>query len=315
MKTIGFHSNQLGNRGTEVALYDYALYNEELLGNKSYIISDANCNNLVTLDKFKNRFEVFLYNSFDECKSLVKQKNIDSVYYIKAGDFDGKIIPGVANLIHTVFQSNQVHGDKYSYVSSWLANEMKMPGNYVPHIVSMPAPSRNFREKLNISSNQIVIGRYGGYDQFDLPFVFAAIYEVLKKRDDIVFLFMDTMPFGTEHKNIIFVEGTNSVQHKSNFINTCDYMIHARSHGESFGLSICEFLFHNKPIISWYGGIDLNHIEILKNYGLWYIDYDSIYDILSCIPPNNLNNNLYKNLVTEFQPVNVMRRFKTVFLD
>ncbi len=39
MKSVAFHSNQLGIRGTEVALYDYARYNEEILGNKSYIIS------------------------------------------------------------------------------------------------------------------------------------------------------------------------------------------------------------------------------------------------------------------------------------
>jgi len=39
MKTVAFHSNELNVRGTNVALYDYALYNEELLGNKSFIIS------------------------------------------------------------------------------------------------------------------------------------------------------------------------------------------------------------------------------------------------------------------------------------
>ena len=33
-KTIAFFSNQLGLRGTEIRLYNYARYNEELLGNK-----------------------------------------------------------------------------------------------------------------------------------------------------------------------------------------------------------------------------------------------------------------------------------------
>ena len=42
MRKIAFHSNQLCIRGTEVALFDYAHYNETILGNKSYIISDAN---------------------------------------------------------------------------------------------------------------------------------------------------------------------------------------------------------------------------------------------------------------------------------
>ena len=33
MKKIAFHSNQLGIRGTEVALYDYAHFNETILKN------------------------------------------------------------------------------------------------------------------------------------------------------------------------------------------------------------------------------------------------------------------------------------------
>jgi hypothetical protein len=39
MKTIAFLSNKLTLRGTEVALYDYADYNEKILGNKSVIIT------------------------------------------------------------------------------------------------------------------------------------------------------------------------------------------------------------------------------------------------------------------------------------
>ena len=35
---IGFHSEQLGVRGTEVAMYDYALNNEIILKNRADII-------------------------------------------------------------------------------------------------------------------------------------------------------------------------------------------------------------------------------------------------------------------------------------
>jgi hypothetical protein len=41
MKIVGFHSNELNERGTNVAMFDYAKYNEEILGNKSYILSNA----------------------------------------------------------------------------------------------------------------------------------------------------------------------------------------------------------------------------------------------------------------------------------
>uniref|UniRef100_A0A6C0HJ50 Uncharacterized protein n=1 Tax=viral metagenome TaxID=1070528 RepID=A0A6C0HJ50_9ZZZZ len=38
-KIIAFLSNKLTLRGTEIAMYDYAEYNEILLGNKSIIIT------------------------------------------------------------------------------------------------------------------------------------------------------------------------------------------------------------------------------------------------------------------------------------
>ena len=38
---IVFHSNQLSLRGTEVAIYDYARYNEEYLGNNSIIFATS----------------------------------------------------------------------------------------------------------------------------------------------------------------------------------------------------------------------------------------------------------------------------------
>lgn len=39
--TIAFHSNQLQIRGTEVALYDYALHNEAVLTRNSVIAYNA----------------------------------------------------------------------------------------------------------------------------------------------------------------------------------------------------------------------------------------------------------------------------------
>ncbi len=39
MKIVGFLSNKLTLRGTEIAVYDYADYNETILNNKSIIIT------------------------------------------------------------------------------------------------------------------------------------------------------------------------------------------------------------------------------------------------------------------------------------
>ena len=313
MKTVGFHSNQLGIRGTEVALYDYALYNEEILGNKSYIISNANAE-LATLKKFQNKFEVFLYKNFEECYQFVKDKGIEYVYYIKAGDNDGKVIHGVKNAIHAVFQNKDVHGDSYAYVSKWLAEQMGMNEQYVPHIVYLPEPKKNYKEKLNIPENNIVIGRYGGYNDFDLPFVYKAIEEVLKQRNDITFLFMNTRPFISSNPNVVYVEGTYNLQNKADFINTCDYMIHARQHGESFGLAICEFLFNDKPVISWKNGLDKHHVSLLNQRGIWYENQQDLYSILTMLKKPTHSEGSYKELVEQFLPTQVMKKFDQIFL-
>ena len=313
MKNVVFHSNQLGIRGTEVALYDYAHYNEHVLGNKSYIISNAN-SNLETLKKFENRFEVFLYNKFEDCFAFADKKQITNAYFIKAGDNDGKLIPGVTNAVHAVFQNKDVHGDRYAYVSEWLANKMEMPGQYVPHIVWLPEPTQDYREKLNIPKENIIIGRHGGFNDFDLPFVMSAIYNVAQKRSDLTFLFMNTREFCPSLPNIIHVNGTYNLQNKANFINTCDYMIHARQHGESFGLAIGEFLFNDKPVISWKNGLDGNHLVVLGDKGIWYDDYSSTFDILANITKSNATKNTYKQLVDSFMPEAVMKQFNKIFL-
>jgi hypothetical protein len=313
MKTVGFHSNQLGIRGTEVALYDYALYNEEILGNKSYIISNANAE-LTTLKKFQNRFEVFLYKNFEECYQFVEDKGIEYVYYIKAGDNDGKVISGIKNAIHAVFQNKDVHGDSYAYVSKWLAEQMGMGDQYVPHIVCLPEPKKNYKEKLNIPERNIIIGRYGGFNDFDLPFVYKAIEEALKQRNDITFLFMNTRPFISSNPNVVYVEGTYNLQNKADFINTCDYMIHARQHGESFGLAICEFLFNDKPVISWKNGLDKHHISLLNQHGIWYETQQDLYSVLTQLKKPSHTKGFYKELVEQFSPKQVMKRFEQIFL-
>ena len=311
MKNIAFHSNQLGIRGTEVALYDYALYNEDILGNKSYIISDMN-SDMESLEKFKNRFDVFLYNNFNESIKYCEENNIEYVYYIKGGNNDGKILPNVKNLVHSVFQYKDVHGDKYAYISKWLSNTMsdgKIP--YVPHIVNLPNVGYDYRDYLGIPKSSIVFGRYGGYEQFDIEYVRVAVKEVADNNKNIYFLFMNTEKF-YETDNIIYIDPTYDLEVKSAFINTCDAMLHARMKGESFGLTIAEFLSHNKQIITCIHGEDKNHIDMIGNKGLYYSNYNEIKCILN---EYKKGTDCYSDSVLEFSPTNVMNKFNEVFLS
>ena len=40
-KVVAFHSYQLGERGTEIHMYNLAKYNRDILGNESIIISTS----------------------------------------------------------------------------------------------------------------------------------------------------------------------------------------------------------------------------------------------------------------------------------
>jgi hypothetical protein len=315
MKKIAFYSNQLCIRGTTVALYDYALYNEQILGNKSYIISDSN-KDLTTLNKFKDKFEVFLHDKFEETFDFVKNNDIEYVYFIKSGEFDGKLIPDVKNLIHVVFQRNEPHGEKYVYIAEWLANKMcGNSDNFVPHIIDLPQPSDiNLRKQLNIPDNATVLGRHGGMDQFDFDFTHQAIIEALNRRDDLYFVFMNTQSF-YKHPRIIHIKGTYNLQNKSNFINMCDGMIHARRHGEIFSLSIGEFLFLDKPVISCIHGNDEGHLHMLKDKGIWYSDYNECLNRLLNFNKNSFEKVTFKSIVQEYTPKNVMKRFNDKFLS
>jgi 7-cyano-7-deazaguanine synthase in queuosine biosynthesis len=311
---IAFHSNQLSLRGTEVALYDYAHYNEKILGNKSIIITKHpdiwDYSHPKAIKKFQNRFQVFFYKHFDEVESILDENNIDVFYAQKAGMIDGIISKNKKTVIHTVFQYNQPHGDIYAYISKWLAD--KYNGIFVPYIVNLPKNENNLRKKLSIPENAIVFGRHGGIETFDIIYAQNVVKNVAKTNKNIYFLFLNTNKFSdNSYKNIIYLDGTDDLEYKTEFINTCDAMIHARKKGESFGLAIAEFSIKNKPIITCKTGIDLAHLELLNGKGYFYDNEIELFNILINF---KINNNIDWNCYKDFTPEKVMEKFEKVFL-
>jgi glycosyltransferase involved in cell wall biosynthesis len=114
--------------------------------------------------------------------------------------------------------------------------------------------------------------------------------------------------------NIIHLDPIYDLQEKSNFIGMCDAMIHARAMGESFGLAIAEFLYHDKPVIAWPGGGDQNHVKMLGEEGLWYNNSEELYQHLINTKHEN-HNGKYSARVEKYTPENVMNKFKEVFLN
>jgi len=312
---IAFHSNQLSLRGTEVAIYDYARYNEEYLGNDSMVLARHpdvwEHSHPSAIENFKKRFPVFFYHDFKEVEKILDDNQVDVFYAIKAGMNDGVVSKNRKSVNHIVFQYNEPHGDVYAYVSEWLGNRYRSP--FVPHMVTLPDINEDLRTELNIPKDAIVFGRHGGADTFDVPFAHEAVIEIAKRRDDIYFLFLYTNRF-TEpsQKNVIYLDGNQDLVHKTKFINTCDAMLHARRVGETFGLAVAEFSIRNKPVITKTSGNRENaHIQMLGNKGIYYNDQRELLIILDTFTPNPTKDwNAYR----DYNPETVMDKFKAVFL-
>jgi len=88
-------------------------------------------------------------------------------------------------------------------------------------------------------------------------------------------------------------------------------MIHARNEGESFGLSCAEFSIKNKPVITWDGSRERNHIDVLGDRGIFYSDAQGMLD---CLYNFEKQPDKDWNCYREFSPENVMTMFREVFL-
>jgi hypothetical protein len=184
----------------------------------------------------------------------------------------------------------------------------------VPHMVEkLPETNISLREELGIPNNKTVFGYYGGSTEFNIEFVRELVYNIAKERDDIVFLFMNINKFCEDLPNIIHLPGTWDLEKKASFVRACDGMIHARKYGETFGLSCGEFALENKPIITYGGSSERNHIEVLNEKGIYYNNSEELYDIL-----NNFDKYLmfddYDEPYKQFNPEQIMDKFKKIFL-
>lgn len=312
---ILFHVNTINYRGTSVAVADYAKYNQEILGNESIIVYNASLgyekdmgSEQVVVDELKKKFNVVGYREGD-LEGVIAKEQVDVSYFIRAGQKE-PVPNNCKTAVHSVFQFNEPHGDRYAYISRWLSEEMsqnQIP--YVPHIVSLPKPTSTYRKALGLE-NKIVVGRIGGYYTFDIPGIKHYITKLVQKDSRFVFLFVGTEPF-IDHPNVRFINEIYDLQKKSNFIETCDCMLHARQRGESFGLSIAEFLSLNKPVLAWNGGHDKNHLDMLKDSGTLYNNDNDLDYML-----NNLSSfkQDWTQRVKAYEPDPVMKKFNEVFL-
>jgi hypothetical protein len=322
---IAFFVNHFTERGTEIAIYDYAKYNEECLYNKSYIIcftQETQQQLKAPLErdsyyKFKSRFEIIEINNITDITTLIHQYKLSFFYMLTHGSknsmfqLENKNIWGNCKTIkHCVFETTYKEGDFYVVISNVVNIRCRTKYAVIPHIVHLPLCDADLRKELNIPSDAIVFGRYGGYHEFNLDIAHSAIQDYIDENEKCYFLFMNTKPF-YQHPRILYLAKNVDLVFKTKFINTCDAMIHARKIGETFGLSIAEFSSKNKPVITFKCGY-LEHINILKEKAILYQSKEELLHIFKHIKPiikSKRDWNAYKM----FTPNNIMSLFKPIF--
>jgi len=306
---VGFFINQLDNRGTGNALYDYARYNEEYLLNESVIYTKRNgAHSLTAVLAFDRRFDCFVDPD-------PEMSDVDVMYHIKSGEDDGTRFPNVRYAVHAVFNTGQPHGDRFATISEWLGGAGNVP--YVPHIIDLPRYHRkNLRQSLGIAPVGVVYGRYGAYDTFDIPWVREAVLEAADEHPDLTFLFANTDDSWVDRprRNIIFLPELTTQIQKVEFINTCDAMLHARMRGETFGIAVGEFSFLGKRILTYDRSPEQAHLGNLGS-GASPLAYSDKRDLLHYFEELSQQALGPRFGYQQFSPDRVMDKFNEVFLS
>jgi len=304
-------------RGSENALLDYANFNETILGNHSLICHPGKLENAEnpTYAKWKARFPLIAYGSKDELSLKLKETGADILYQIKPGPYDRFVIRGVKNCIHSMFLSDEFHGDSFAYVSRWASRVMTgREESFVPHFVPKFESKLDLRQSLGIPTKAKVFGRHGGWDTFNIPFARKAVVEHARNCAGDHFVFLNTEPIrGSERfPNIHYLPATVDPVEKAKFLATCDVMLHARWHGETFGLAVGEFAVLGKPVITFSESRERAHLEMLGNQALPYSYHGELAKILREFHPHRTQGTQYEIFA---DPKIVMEFFRKKFLE
>ena len=316
---VAFYTPHMCLRGTTVALFDYAKYNESILGNESWIITDEQhaFHDSSVFEKFETQFpgRIARVKNEQSIDPAIIENSIDAIYIIKPGRRDSRMASACKTLIHVIGPTppSEKHGSVWAYASKWLnqycSNETQP---MVPYMIEPPKDTvSNLRKELGIPEDAKVFGRTGGRETFDIPWVNGAIMSALNSDNNLYFVFQNT-DLSISHDRIKTVKSTADFDFKEKFINTCDAMLHARSYGESFGVACGEFGVRGKPVFTFAKSRERNHIDVIGDKGFLYNNHDELYSKMKAFNRND-GKDYYTYL--EYSPENVMKIFKEVFLD
>lgn len=312
---IGFHAGAINERGMSVAVHDYGMGVKTILGHEPIVFYAPTVSDPAVVEKFRADLTLVGYDPTEDFRAVTEPHKLDFCYFLNSGNDSRLRAAAPRTGVHAVFRHFEPNGDVYAYVSDWLAEWMTGgAAPAVPHIVDLPEPTGTLRGELGIPADGFVVGRYGGYDQFNVPFAKAAVVEALERRTNLYFLFVNTEPF-IDHPRVLFLPPIIRPGEKANFIASCDVGLNAKKIGESFGLAIAEFMAFGKPVFSWAGGMDQNHVRMTPDRDWIYRTRRGLTALLSQYQPSARDADLAKAATLAYTPAKVMARFDEVFLS
>ncbi len=327
---IGFLSNKLTLRGTEVCLYDYADMSEKILGHQSVILTrplhvvqqlSPRDVHPMAYEKFARRFPICFFTEPHEVRDIVKREGIDILFLEKAGAADdGYFFPDLCTIIHCVFTAKHPHGTLYTVISDFINEDSQTEFPVLPYMVRVADTKENLRKELGIPEDALVFGTYSGADEFNIPYMKDVVERLVtstKSEDQkFWFLFLNINPFGSSHAQashrLKFLPGTANMDYKRKFINTCNAMFYGRDGGETFGLSCGEFSVCDKPVIGRPGEHSKFHEQMLCDSMIHHCSAGELlyilhnWDIVCASHMNAVMENGYK----KYTPENVMKIFQ-----
>ncbi|NDB95123.1 MAG: hypothetical protein EBZ78_03020 [Verrucomicrobia bacterium] len=282
---VAFHNPNVSIRGAFAAMVDYAEFNQSLLGNVStlFIRRSRAAPYLGQLAALTRGLPVVMYETLEELGQEVREFGADFFYEICPGSPHRLPRLPCPIGVHAIFPHTEFFGDRYRYVSPWLARVMTGRSDlFVPHLVRRYESRENLRPQLGIPPGVRVFGRHGGADTFNIPFVHEVVAKHARKNPGDHFVFLNTQKIaGTESlRNVHYLPATLDPGAKARFLATCDAMLHARWHGETFGLAVGEFAVLGKPVITYADCRERAHLDLLGGGAISYRGADDLAKIL-----------------------------------
>lgn len=315
-----FHANQLSERGTEVALYDYAHFFETLGFGVSYIASNRG-STTVGQSKFEARFpgRVFLLDNVPgpsrdnpnpdvTFASLAADLQLDAIYTIQAGtEFDFRMPESLTAvmrfMVHGVFGSSAKSSYHAVAAISPIVADVGVP--VVGHMVYANEPATSIvslRKDLEIHDTTKVFCRHGGGGTFSIGFAREAVCKHARTFPHDLFLLLgtDAVACDVNVPNIRHLPTNTGLLYKQRFLKSCNACLHGREDGETFGLAIAECSIAGLPVIT-YGQPPQRanaHLVMQKDLAIKYNSADDLEKILS-----SFNVSAHQELSSQYQAI------------